>query len=506
MDFLQLDVAKGGCQYVLVITDHFTRFAQAIPTRNMTAKTTADAFLNNFVRHYGLPMRIHSDQGANFESKLMKEVCEVTSIARSRTTPYHAMGNGMCERFNRTLIGMLGSLQGKDKADWTAHITPLVHAYNSTRHDTTGQSPFFLMFGREPRLPVDLAFGLNPKEDTSANTSKYAEDLRNRFRSSYDKARKTIQTSQDKQKKSYDYRIRGAHLHPGDRVLVKVMAFEGRHKLVDKWSEDVYTIVRQINDKVPVFEVQREDGHGKKRVLHRNLLLPIGSLNEEQDPVLLQPSVPPSPTPRKRRAGAFPSEPVPPTPAPRGGPSPTPRSSLISPPSRPVPAPRITPRIEDRSDDESDSDEDFVIPIPAACNGPSAIDDHVGSGEELDVLPEQPSDDSGSVQEAPDVLHGGDARASDVEEDEASGETEEEGSDSGTNVPEVATPEDRPRRSGRERRPPQWYTSGDFVMAQQPDSPDWRQRADFLRELTTAGHLPMDNSVRDALLSVILNR
>ncbi len=99
----------------------------------------------------------------------------------------------------------------------------------------------------------------------------------------------------------------------------------------------------------------------------------------------------------------------------------------------------------------------------------------------------------------------GDARTSDVEEDEASGETEEE-SDSGTNVPEVATPDDGPRRSARERRPPQWYTSGDFVMAQQPDSPDWRQRADFLRDLTTAGHLPMDNSVRDTLLSLILNR
>ncbi len=276
MDFLQLDVAKGGCQYVLVITDHFTRYAQAIPTRNMTAKTTADVFLNLFVRNYGLPMRIHSDQGANFESKLMKELCEATSIARSRTTPYHAMGNWICERFNRTLIDMLGTLQCKDKADWTAHITPLVHAYNSTRHDTTGQSPFFLMFGREPRLPVDLAFGLRP--DTGApdvTFSKYTDDLRNRFRSSYNKARQVIKTSQDKQKRSYDHRIRGVHLHPGDRVLVKVMAFDGRHKLVDKWSEDVYTIERQINDKVPVFEIRREDGHGKKRILHRNLLLPI---------------------------------------------------------------------------------------------------------------------------------------------------------------------------------------------------------------------------------------
>ncbi len=190
MDFLQLDVAKGGCQYVLVITDHFTRYAQAIPTRNMTAKTTADAFVNHFVRHYGLPKRIHSDQGANFESKLMKEVCAVTNIARSRTTPYHAMGNGMCERFNRTLIGMLGTLQSNEKSDWTAHISPLVHAYNSTRHDTTAQSPFFLMFGREPRLPVDLAFGLEQNQSSQVSKSKCAEKLRERFKTSYDRDKK----------------------------------------------------------------------------------------------------------------------------------------------------------------------------------------------------------------------------------------------------------------------------------------------------------------------------
>ncbi len=174
MDFLQLDMAKGGFQYVLVITDHFTRYAQAIPTRNMSAKTTAEVIMNHLVRHYGFPKRIHSDQGANFESKLIREMCAVTKMSKSRTTPYHAMGNGMCERFNRTLIDMIGTLDHKEKADWTSHIGPLVHAYNSTRHDTTGQSPFFLMFGREPRLPVDLAFGLDQNERRQ-RLGKYAE-------------------------------------------------------------------------------------------------------------------------------------------------------------------------------------------------------------------------------------------------------------------------------------------------------------------------------------------
>ena len=75
IDFLTLEMSKGGFPHILVITNHFTRFAQAIPTRNMTAKTTAEALFNNFIKHNGIPSRIHSDQGANYESQIIKELC-----------------------------------------------------------------------------------------------------------------------------------------------------------------------------------------------------------------------------------------------------------------------------------------------------------------------------------------------------------------------------------------------------------------------------------------------
>jgi len=122
MDYLTLEPAKGGIHNILVITDHFTKFAQAIPTKNQTARTTAEAFYNNFILHYGIPTVLHSDQGANFESEIIQELCRLTNMTKSQTTPYHPMGNGVTERMNRTLLGMLGTLEPTQKGDWKKYI------------------------------------------------------------------------------------------------------------------------------------------------------------------------------------------------------------------------------------------------------------------------------------------------------------------------------------------------------------------------------------------------
>eukprot|EP00064_Thunnus_orientalis_P023816 superscaffoldBa00009410_g24077 len=159
MDFLSLEPDKSGTKDILVITDHFTKFAVAIPTPNQKARTVAKCLWENFMVHYGMPEKLHSDQGPDFESRMIKELCQVAGIQKVRTTPYHPRGNPV-ERFNRTLLDMLGTLQNQEKSRWRDFVKPLVHAYNCTRNDVTGFTPYELMFGRQPRLPVDLAFGL----------------------------------------------------------------------------------------------------------------------------------------------------------------------------------------------------------------------------------------------------------------------------------------------------------------------------------------------------------
>ncbi|XP_053372981.1 uncharacterized protein LOC123532109 [Mercenaria mercenaria] len=284
-DYLTLEQSKGGFGNILVITDHFTKFAVAIPTRNQTAKTTAEAFYNNFIINYGIPTRLHSDQGANFESELIKELCDLTNMKKSHTSVYHPQGNSGPERFNRTLLEMLGTLENSQKSNWKKYINSLVYAYNCTPHETTRVSPYELMFGRKPRLPIDSMFE-KAKEDTSINKTaqEYIEDLKERMNKTRQIVEKHMDKAKEKQKKYYDMKVRGANIEVGDTVLVKILSHgEGKHKLADKFEEDIYTVIEQPRTDIPVYRVRSKVG--REKTLHRNHLFPVNYQEEATEEV-----------------------------------------------------------------------------------------------------------------------------------------------------------------------------------------------------------------------------
>lgn len=275
MDFLSLEMSRGGYENILVITDHFTRFAQALPAKNQTAHTTAKLLFENFICHYGFPSRLHSDQGRNFESEVIRELCKIANIDKSRTTPYHPQGNGMPERFNQTLLNMLGTLEDEQKTTWKSYVPTLVHAYNSTPHSSTGFSPHFLLFGRHPRLAIDAFLGIEPDKSEVKDKKSYVSGLRHRLHFAYNVARREARKQGKRHKKWYDLRVREAKLEVGDRVLVKNVGIRGKAKLADKWEKDVYIIVGQPNLDIPIYEVKKEHSRERTKVLHRNLLLPF---------------------------------------------------------------------------------------------------------------------------------------------------------------------------------------------------------------------------------------
>ncbi len=296
MDFLSLEKGKGGYENILVVTDAFTKFSWAFPTRNQKATTVAKILWENVLMQYGFPKRLHSDQGRDFESRLIKDLCDMANIAKTRTTPYHPQGNAQTERFNRTLLDMLGTLEDDKKHAWPSFVGPLVHAYNCTKHASTGYSPHLLMFGQQPRLPIDLTLGVPGTIPERRPYTTYAKELRGRLSHAYELASREMEKKCSANKQRYDAYAREATLEARDRVLVKNLSIRGKQKLADRWESTPYIVTRKIPD-LPVYVVQPERG-GRERTLHRNLLLPFNAIpKKEQRPIIPRGTIQPNTIP-----------------------------------------------------------------------------------------------------------------------------------------------------------------------------------------------------------------
>ena len=267
-----MEPAKCNIENVLVITDHFTGYAQAFASKTQTAQATAKLLWDNFIRHYGFPEKFLSHQGRNFESDLIAELCKLVQVEKIHTSSYYPMANGQCERFNSSLE----TLPEKDKLDWKAHLCSMTHAYNCTKHPSTTYSPYYLMFGRQPRLPIVLEMGMpiDMLGDTCSEI-RFVLTLEQRLNYAYKRAKEVSQKQTQKYKFSYDKKLKGSQLQVDDLVFVKRIAWKGRHKIQNKWEPDKYIVIDQPKKGIPVYKVKLV-GNGKERVLHRNLLLPLG--------------------------------------------------------------------------------------------------------------------------------------------------------------------------------------------------------------------------------------
>ncbi|XP_056333323.1 uncharacterized protein LOC130244809 [Danio aesculapii] len=276
LDFWSAEDSNNRSVDVLVITDHFTKLACAYVCPNQTAEAVARVLWNKFFGIYGFPRRVHSDRGANFESALMVELLRLSGVRKSHTTPYHPMGNGQTERFNRTLGDMIRSLPPRSKVKWPQMLNTLTFAYNCTRHETTGYPPFFLMFGRTPRLPVDVLFESVISSNESVDVHKYVQSLKKDLREAMSVAQEHSKRQQTKQAEYYDRKEKGHSLELGDRVLLANKGERGKRKLADRWERVVYVVVGK-SEALNTYKI-RNPGTNQIKTVHRNLLMPVNFL------------------------------------------------------------------------------------------------------------------------------------------------------------------------------------------------------------------------------------
>ena len=207
-----------GNKHILVLMDHFTKWCEAFPTPDQKASTVAKILVDRVFSRFGPPVVLHSDQGTNFESTLMHKVCDVMGITNTRTTAYHPQCDGQVERQNRTLQDMLAAFCTKHDNDWDA----AVFAYNTSRQESLQTSPYEIVFGRIPRLPLELELGL-PLKDPSTQ-SEYTQSLRkvSLFQEVREVARQNLEKARKKQRKNNEERIQTWRpFAPGETVYLR---------------------------------------------------------------------------------------------------------------------------------------------------------------------------------------------------------------------------------------------------------------------------------------------
>ena len=263
---------------VLVMTDHFTRYALAMVMKDQTAKMVVKVFYKCFIAVFRAPAKLLSDWGVNFTSALVPELCSAFGVQKCRTMAYHAQCNGQVEHFHQMLFHMIGKLSCDKKAQWEQHLPELLQAYNSTRSVVTGYSSHYLMFGRHLHLPVDYYFLTVSTYKCSHCVPAYVTEVQRHFKEAYTEAHLQTNCEAEKQKCYYDQATSTAQLVPGDVVLMKNDLYQGKWKVKDRWSETEYVVVRQVTDGIPAYEVKDEVGNIK--TVHHNWLFLVATPKE----------------------------------------------------------------------------------------------------------------------------------------------------------------------------------------------------------------------------------
>lgn len=244
-----------GSKYILVLMEYVTRYVIAFPLKDTTAQTIVKKLIKHVITKEGIPAQILTDQGSNFQSETMAELCKQLGTKQIRTTSYHPQTDGAVERFNQTLGNMLTTHVHNNPREWDEHLNYIIAAYNRTPHSSTGETPFFLLKGRDAIEPTDLRPPMRNRILEDQN-NVYAQQ----WQEAIELAKANLIIAQERQKHYYDRSLQECSFEPNDVVLLKIlkaqkgkfnMRWKGPYVVIEKLSNLNY-LIRHQDDTYPV--------------------------------------------------------------------------------------------------------------------------------------------------------------------------------------------------------------------------------------------------------------
>ena len=258
--------SRQGCTYIMTAIDAYTRFLIAVPIRHKSAEAVAQALVERVFIPFGAWRVMVSDQGKDFNNSILDSVSRLFGINKIRTTAYRPGSNGVVERVHRTLNNLMCTVVSETQRDWQDRLPALVAAYNAAYHEGIGHSPYYLTYGREYVLALDVELGQPLPADVHAESQdEYAERLRERLQHAFEAVNRHMHTRTERMKKRYDQRVKSFVMQPGDMAVYYCpRRIKGRNQ---KWRRlgQLCLVRARLND---VLYCAQLSPTGKRVVVH----------------------------------------------------------------------------------------------------------------------------------------------------------------------------------------------------------------------------------------------
>ena len=195
-------------RYILIVVDYFSKYVELIPLKTITATKVINKIHNKIIRRYGVPAVVVSDSGSQFTSDMFQKLCNSFGIFHHASVPYHQQGNGQVERTVQTIKKALIMASNNDPNNWKSKLSAVAGSYNMATHESTKLSPYQVLFGTEPVLPVEIHPGTESKR-VKEMQKIHAQALSNNIK------------AKEVQEKHYNSNKKEQNLKPGQQVMVR---------------------------------------------------------------------------------------------------------------------------------------------------------------------------------------------------------------------------------------------------------------------------------------------